>query len=303
MNKSASNENVAVKFIRTNLDEILILTSFLSLRVGAVAGETDEAVLAAFQRYSAETHDLESTQNYLSGLSDEQITGVVSGVKGILHEMEFVKIENTDGDSIAAAMFPETNHQGFDVVMSDAGTGESWELQLKTTDNQDYVQEWMSDYPDGEILVSQEIADELGLQSSGFSNEDLTVRVEDFVDELVSGGVASGLLNLFPTLALVSVAFVWVELYERYRAGDISKEDFVAIIVKATGVKVAKIALIMGLMAIPVVNVVVAVALIAKILHSLASSSNLPSVADMPKVLSKSDYLKPLNQISGRATA
>ena len=88
--------------------------------------------------------------------------------------MEFVKIENSDGDTITAAMFPETNHKGFDVVMNDSSTGETWEVQLKTTDNQDYVEDWLSKYPDGEILLSEEIASEMGLESSGYSNEELT---------------------------------------------------------------------------------------------------------------------------------
>ena len=47
-------------------------------------------------------------------MSDEQLVGVVSNVKGILHEMEYVRLENTDGDSISAAMFPDTNHKGFE---------------------------------------------------------------------------------------------------------------------------------------------------------------------------------------------
>jgi hypothetical protein len=49
--------------------------------------DTDAAVLASFQRYSDPTRNLEDTKEYLQDLSDEQINGVVSGVKGILHEM------------------------------------------------------------------------------------------------------------------------------------------------------------------------------------------------------------------------
>ena len=50
-------------------------------------------------------------------------------------------------------MFSEANHKVFDILMNDSNTGEIWEVQLKTTDNKEYVQEWLNRYPDGEILL------------------------------------------------------------------------------------------------------------------------------------------------------
>ena len=295
-----AKENPAIKFVRTNFDELLIIGSFHSIQSGLATTEVDEAVLAAFQRYSSETQDLDSVQEYLENLSETQITGVVSSVKGILHEMEFVKIENSDGDTITAAMFPETNHKGFDVVMNDSSTGETWEVQLKTTDNQDYVEDWLSKYPDGEILLSEEIASEMGLESSGYSNEELTGRVTDFVDELVSRGTNSSIWELFPTLSLLSVSFVLMELHKRYQSGEISEEEFKKMSARATGIKVTKFAFLMVVMSIPVVNVAVGAALIAKVLYSLTSSADLPPIMDIPNDLSAGDYEKPLKHLSVR---
>ena len=118
-----SKEKTIVRFLKTNLDEMLILASFQSIQGGFFDIETNEMIIAAFKRYSKDTQDPESIQNYLNNLSEEQITGVVSNVKGILHEMEFVKLENADGDKISAVMFPEANHKGFDILMNDS-TGE-----------------------------------------------------------------------------------------------------------------------------------------------------------------------------------
>lgn len=300
--KELNSENKVVRYIRTNFDDLLIIGAFESIRGGFGETETDQAVLAAFQRYSSQTQDIESVQTYLDGLSEEQITGVVSSVKGILHEMEFVKIENSDGDSITAAMFPETNHKGFDVVMNDSSTGDTWEIQLKTTDNQEYVQEWLAKYPDGEILLSEEIASAMGLESSGFSNQELTGRVEDFVDQLISKGVGSSIWDLFPTLSLMSVSFVLMELYKRYQSGEISETEFKEMSVKATGIKVTKFALLMGIMCIPVINVAVGAALVARVLYSLTSSANLLSIVDIPKELSKADYQKPLSKLISSKT-
>ncbi len=280
------------------LDDGLLLASFAAIQSGVVSTEMDEAVLLAFQRFSSKTQDLESTQNYLNGLSEDQITGVVSNVKGILHEVEFVNFENMDGDSITAEMFQKANHKGFDVVMNDSSMGTTWEAQLKTTDNPDYVQEWIKQYPDGEILVSQEIADKLGLETSGFSNQELTVRVEDFIDQLTATGLFSSVWSLFPALPLISALVILYKLRRRYKAGDISKIKFIFMTLKATGFKITKFAFYMFLMAIPVVNIAVGILLTVRFLDFINSSIIQPSIFGIKEKLSTSDYLKPINQIN-----
>ena len=291
--KEFSNSEKTANFIKTNFDEILILASLQSIRSGFSDTEVDQAVLAAFQRYSPQTQDIEGVQAYLEDLSEEQIAGVVSNVKGILHEMEFVRIENSDGDSVTAAMFPKANHEGFDVVMNDSSTGETWEIQLKTTDNKEYVQEWLDKYPDGEILVSEELASEMNLDSSGFSNEEITVRVEDFVDQAISMGVNSNIWVLFSTLTLLSVSLVLIELFNRYKRGEISEKEFRQMAIKATGIKAGKIALLMTLLSIPVINVVVGAGLVAQLLYALTSFQ----IAKPLKELSKLDYLNTLQNL------
>lgn len=278
MDKSSRIKKVAdtgIRFFRTNLDEILILSSFLAIKYGGEPTEHDPVVLEAFSRYSKETQDLESVRDYLSSLSDEQVAGVVSNIKGIVHEMEFVSLENSDGDSVTAALFPETNHEGFDLVLTDGATGDIWEVQLKTTDSSDYVQQWIDRYPEGEILVSEEIASEMGLPSSGFSNEEITVKVEVFVDGLISAEPDSKAFDLFSALPLtsaafaVSVAFVVMELHKRFKAGEINQKQFRDITIRTTGIKAGKFALLMVALHIPVINVVVGAALVAKLLISL----------------------------------
>ena len=268
--KTRASESV-VNFVRTNFDEVAIIASFQSIRDGLGTAEADQAVLAAFKRYSKETQDVDSVRDYLDGMSDDQIGGVVSNIKGILHEMEFVRVENSDGDSVTAAMFPETNHKGFDVVLTDEKTGESWETQLKTTDSADYVQEWMGKYPDGEILVSEEMAAELNLPSSGFSNEEITARVETFVDRLVSTDADASVWGLFPTLTLLSVSLVVIELYRRLRSDEITQEQFRSMSLRATGVKAGKFGILLAALSIPGLNVVVGAGLVAKVIYSLTS--------------------------------
>ena len=225
-------------------------------------------------------------------MSDEQLGGVVANVKGILHEMEFVRIENTDGDSISAAMFPDTNHKGFDIVMSDEETGENWEIQLKTTNDSDYVEEWIEKYPDGEILVSKEIANELGVESSGLSNEELTIRVEEFVDQLVSGGSNSSLWVLIPTLSLLSIALSVIELHKRYSENEITYEEFKLMSMRITGIKIGKFTILVVALSIPGLNVVVGAALVSRLLYALISAGPIPPIVKVPDSLPKDIYNK-----------
>lgn len=282
--------NSTIKFLKTNFDELAIIVSLQAIRDGFESTEQDQAILAAFKRYSGGTQDIDSVRDYLNGLSEDQITGVVSSVKGILHEMEFVSFENSDSDSVTAAMFPETNHKGFDVVLTDYETGESWETQLKTTDNANYVKEWMDKYPDGEILVSEEIASELSLPSSGFSNQELTVKVETFVDRLISEGPTAPIWELFPALSLLSVSLVVVELHKRLRSGEITMEQFKSMSLRATGIKAGKFAILIAALSIPVLNVVVGAALVAKIIYSLSRS-----IEEIPERPEKTDYQNPVS--------
>ena len=259
----------AVRFVRTNLDEVAIIGSLELIRDHAELGDVDHAVLAALTRTTPSVHSTEDAQTYLGDLHPEQINGVVSNVKGVLHEMEFVRLENADGDNVSAAMFEETNHPGYDVILTDNITGDVWEVQLKATDNRSYVDEWIDTHPDGEILVTEEIAEEMGLPSSGASNEELTARVADFVDAILSGDNAETLWLLFPGLSALSVAFVVIELRQRYLLSELSAQEFKIKAARATGIKVVKIGTILALMSVPGVNVAVGAALITKMIMTV----------------------------------
>jgi len=97
---------------------------------------------------------IEDISEKLSRFDPESMPGLVSHIKGIVHEMEFVAFENEDGDSVFAALHSGTNHPGYDVKMIDENTNESWEIQLKATDDKGYVQDWIAQHPDGEIVSS-----------------------------------------------------------------------------------------------------------------------------------------------------
>jgi hypothetical protein len=266
-----------VQYIRKNFDPIAILTAVAAIAATDEASDLSEeelSVLAALKRSNSALQDasLPDIQDYLSALDNDQIKGLVSNVKGILHETEFVRIENEDGDSVFASIFPSTNHPDTDIQLLDQSSGETWEIQLKATDNEAYVNDWIETHPDGEIVVTEELAEKMGLPSSGQSNEEITVRVDDFVDKMREMSDSDSLWDYFPALSAASIALVFWELWRRYKNNEINWETFKTLAARATGLKVAKIGLIIFLLTIPIVGQITGAALVAQILISAKKS-------------------------------
>jgi hypothetical protein len=131
---------------------------------------------------------------------------------------------------------------------------------------------WIDGHADGDILVTQELADEMGLPSSGLSNEQLTTDVEGFVDRMLGTHQSTDLWDFFPALSLVSVSMVVYELWKRKQRGDISSQQFQTLAAKATGLKVGKILALTALLTFPVVGQVTGAILVARLLLSAKST-------------------------------
>jgi hypothetical protein len=261
-------------YISRRFDEAAILATLGKIAFTPTPSllEEDYAVLAALRRSSPEWDlSLSETADRLTSYDDAQIGGLVNNVKGILHEMEFQRLENEDGDSVVAALFPDTNHRTVDVQLLDQETGGAWEIQLKATDDMSAISAWMDSHPDTEILVTEELSERMGLPTSGFSNEDLTVRVEDFVDRMVDLGNEADetLWDYFPSLVAASAGIIVFELWRRYRSGRISIEEFKTLTLRTMGLKAAKYAAILTALAVPGLNVVVGAYLLGSLIFAI----------------------------------
>lgn len=264
-----------VHYIRRNFDEaaILAVAAKLAFEDSPEFSESELATIAAMQRAHPQAGDTpEELGRWLAEMDEDQINGVVNNTKGVLHEMEFVRLENEDGDSVHAALFESTNHAGYDVQFIDSQTGAVWQVQMKATDDASYVQDWMEAHPDGEIVVTEELATEMGLPSSGQTNEELTVRTEDLVDRLITISEEDSVWDYFPGLATASVAIVVWELWQRYRRGEISLQQFKWMAAKATGLKAGKLALLSLALMTPGLNVATAAALVVKLIYTGAEA-------------------------------
>ncbi len=267
-----------VKYIRKNIDTTLVLGALAKLTYGKLEhlSENEELVLQALKRAVPDLQDkrLDEVQDYLQSLSEQQLLGLANNVKGILHEIQFVQIENEDGDDVTAALFTDTNHPDTDVLLTNNQTGEVIAVQLKATDSSSYVNEWINNHRDGDILVTEEIADKMGLESTEISNEELTADVSEFISKLIKLDDDDSLWDYMPGLPVISIAIAGYYLYLEYKKGKISFNTFKIKFLRLTGMKIAKFTLIAGLLMVPGVNVLVGSGLLFSLLYSTGSFLN-----------------------------
>ena len=279
MSKEAQKKlvNDGFRFIKNDIDKAMIVGVIGSFAFGGDQSFSpkEQIIIDALRRSMIELKfaTIEDISEKLSRFDPESMPGLVSHIKGIVHEMEFVAFENEDGDSVFAALHSGTNHPGYDVKMIDENTNESWEIQLKATDDKGYVQDWIAQHPDGEIVVTSEIAEKMDLPSSGLSNEGLKTSINDFIDGMIELQEDETIWKYFPYLLPISVAFVVYELFKRYKKGEITKKQFRNLTIKATGIKASKFAAIFLLLSIPIVNIVTCIALITTLIKDVRKTA------------------------------
>jgi len=269
-----ASADTSVHYVRKNFDEaaILAVAGKLAFESEPHFSESELATVAAMKRAHPQAGDSpEGLGEWLAAMDDDQIEGVVSNTKGVLHDMEFVRLENEDGDGVHAALFEATNSPDYDIQFVDSATGEQWEVQLKATDSASYVRDWMDAHPDGEILITEELASRLDMPSSGQSNEELTARTEHVVDQLLQTANDDAIWDYFPALTAASIGLVAWELWQRYRGGEISFDRFKWLVAKTTGLKAGKVALLCFAMMVPGLNVVTGAAIVVQLIISGAT--------------------------------
>lgn len=267
----------AQKFIQKNIDELSVISVISKLKGGQkIVTEEENIILEAMIRSSNKITDLESAIKFAkttAAKGTESLMGAANNIKGIAHELIYVKTENEDGDTVYAFLPEDTNNPQFDVLTINTETGEqNWE-QLKTTMNSDHINNWIKKYPgsEGSLKVNVEMANKLGFDTSGVSDKELTIDVNNFLDKIIKmdDNTLSQIITLSPPLTIIAASFVVYGLHKRYKKNEISKNEFIKKSAKITGIKAAKIVTLLSLLALPGIGQVVAVYLIASLMFSV----------------------------------
>ena len=265
------------EFIQKNIDELAVISVISKLRSGEkIITEEENIILEAMIRSSEKITDLDSAIEFAKSTASkgtDSLMGAANNIKGIAHELIYVKTENEDGDAVYAFMPEDTNHPQFDVLTVNYETGEqNWE-QLKTTQNSDHINNWIEKYPgsEGSLKVNTEMANKLGFDSSGISDKELSIDVDKFLDKLIEidESTLSQIIETSPPLTIIAASFVVYGLYKKYKKKEITKKQFVSMSTKITGIKAAKILTLLSLLALPGIGQIVAVYLIASLMFSV----------------------------------
>ena len=260
------------RFVRLQWDEIGIATALghfvASGGYGPNLDPEHAYIVEAIRRSRTDLRDadIEEIRQYVASLDDYQIPGFVNNIKGIAHEIYFVEAENEDGDTVYAYLFEDTNHPDYDVVLLDTSTGETMPLQLKATDNASYVREAVREVGADRVVVTEELADRLGLESSGIENEELEADVHELVDQLLED---RSLWDYVPGLSAWSLAMVLAELARRYARREITRQQLVTMVGVIGGAKLIKVVLIVAALSTPGLNLVAGAWLIARAIQAV----------------------------------
>lgn len=229
------------RFIVGGWDEFGIAAVLVHFSLTGEVAEEDAYVLVALRRSRNDLADATTVElrDYLAGMTDAQMRGVVSNVKGIAHEIYYVDAENSDGDSTTAEMFEDTNHPDYDVILFDAATGERREIQLKATSSASYVREAVEELGAENVYATAEIAQTVGVTSTGISNAELTADVRDVIRHLVDAPSPFGYLTALCAWALPMLLLVLTVRPARRR---MSASAYVCAVAGRGAAKVGKIA-------------------------------------------------------------
>lgn len=145
-------------------------------------------VLEAIRRSSGSMSGAsnEEISAHVQAMDPEQLLGFKNNIKGITHEIQYARKENSDGDLFEVELFEATNHAGADVKLINMETGEVRELQLKATSYGAYVEEHFAKYPGINVLTTTEVSATLGVETTGISDEQLSADVGTALDGLGS---------------------------------------------------------------------------------------------------------------------
>lgn len=186
------------------------------LRRTALDGSVEEElVLDALRRSKTDLNDATEAKlsEHLSGLTPEQQRGVANNVKGIYHELLWVEEYNSTHTDTYAELYGATNHAGSDVVIKTTDTNEiQAEYQLKATDSKSYVAEHQDRYSDIEVLPTNEVAEEMSLESSGISNPEITQRVQNVYDNISNNTVSDRVFESGEYSGLAAAGFEAIKL-------------------------------------------------------------------------------------------
>ena len=140
-------------------------------------------------RWSAELGDasVEEIADHMALYDSEQLTGVVSLIKGKMFEHLVAVHENNDGDDWSARLHEDETYPGSDVIFTNFETGEEIEFSIKAVSNSALIEKALLRYPDIPIIANSEMSERFGDLETVMTTELSEVELEEYVTETLDG--------------------------------------------------------------------------------------------------------------------
>ena len=156
----------------------------------------------------------EEIAKFAQSYDKEQLAGLQKPIQGKLFEILENAHENSDNDEYRSEIFENPNHPIVDIKKTDILSGKSYGIQLKASENVNYIEETLRKYPDVPIIVPKGVAEKVnhplvmdGNYTLNELNEINQSNFENLLDVhhgeyLAKGGIEAGVLilaiNLMP---------------------------------------------------------------------------------------------------------
>ena len=156
----------------------------------------------------------EDIAKFAQSYDKEQLVGLQKPVQGKLFEILENAHENSDSDEYKSEIFETPNHPMVDIKKTDILSGKSYGIQLKASENVNYIEETLRKYPDTPIIVPKGVAEKVNhplVMDGNYTMDELNqineTNFEKLLDVhhgeyLAKGGVEAGILilamNLMP---------------------------------------------------------------------------------------------------------
>ena len=159
----------------------------------------------------------------------DQFEGLQKPIKGKVFEILENTHENNDGDQYQSEIYETPNHPMVDLKITDALTGKSYGVQLKASENINYIEETLRKYPDTPIIVPKGVAEKVNhplVMDGNYSSEKINEINDSNFDKildvqhgefLAKGGLEAGSI----ILAVNLMPFIYAR-----QKGQINNEQF-----------------------------------------------------------------------------
>ncbi|MBK9160405.1 MAG: hypothetical protein IPM27_02370 [Nitrosomonadales bacterium] len=156
----------------------------------------------------------ESFADAVNRMSSDQLTGLVSSIKGKLFEIELVDHLNEGGlpDGFRAELAQSVTQPGWDIQITDAQGNVNELLQAKATESASYVQDALERYPNIDVMTTSEVHGQLvamGLAQNAHDSGISETVLQAKVDAATHGGTAFDASDLVPSsigLAVIALS-------------------------------------------------------------------------------------------------